>query len=280
MNDTKTTASPAATTGTPKGKSRKLLYAFAAGVIVGLCAWGIWTFVLNDKVRTFTVNGVTFDMIKVNAGTFTMGYTGEKNVDEYFDEMPHEVTLTNDYYMGKTEVTQALWTAVMGSNPSTFKGDNLPADGLSWNDCQEFVKKLNSLTGENFRLPTEAEWEFAARGGNKSQHYLYCGSNNIDEVAWTWDNSGNTSHEVATKLPNELGLYDMNGNLSEWCQDWYGDFGSVALQNPAGPADGYNRAIRGGDWDCVDENFIVWSRMNSPQDYRCNEHGLRLCLTK
>ena len=200
------------------------------------------------KNRTFTVNGVSFEMIAVEGGTFTMGATSEQGSDAYDDEKPtHQVTLSS-YYIGKTEVTQELWQAVMGSNPSKFSGTNLPVEKVSWDDCQTFITKLNSLTGKNFRLPTEAEWEYAARGGNMSQGYKYSGSNEIGDVAWYDNNSGNKTHPVATKAPNELGIYDMSGNLWEWCSDWYGSYSSTAQTNPTGPDSGSNRITRGGSW--------------------------------
>ena len=181
-------------------------------------------------------------MVWVEGGTFRMGATSEQGSDA-----AHSVTVSG-YYIGKTEVTQALWKAVMGSNPSCFKGDDLPVEDVSWNDCQEFIEKLNYLTGQNFRLPTEAEWEFACRGGNNSLGYEYSGSDYIDDVAWSWDNSGEKTHLVATKLPNELGIYDMSGNVWEWCSDWYGDYSSGAQTNPKGPNDGVSRVGRGGCW--------------------------------
>ena len=195
---------------------------------------------------SITVNGVQFTMIKVEGGTFQMGSTSGDS-----DERPvHQVTLTNDYYIGETEVTQELWTAVMGSNPSRFKSSNqLPVEKVSWNDCQRFITKLNALTGRTFRLPTEAEWEFAARGGNASEGYTYSGSNNEGDVAWYGSNSNDETHVVATKAPNELGIYDMSGNVWEWCQDWYGSYSSEAQTNPTGPTSGSNRVIRGGSWD-------------------------------
>ena len=170
----------------------------------------------NNGVLTY--KGIKYEMIKVEADTFTMGATPEMG-EAGNGEEPRLVSLVNNYYMGKTEVTQALWTAVMGDNPSSFKGDNKPVEQVSYIDCQKFIATLNAATGKEFRLPTEAEWEFAARGGNNSRHYQYSGSNTIDDVAWYKDNSGNETHEVATKQPNELGLYDMAGNVYEWCND-------------------------------------------------------------
>jgi formylglycine-generating enzyme required for sulfatase activity len=136
----------------------------------------------------------------------------------------------------------------MGSNPSYFKGDNLPVEKVSWNDCQEFIRKLNGLTGKNFRLPTEAEWEYAARGGNRSGGTEYAGSNSIGSVAWYTENSGRKTHTVKGKSPNELGLYDMSGNVWEWCSDWYGDYDSGSQTNPKGPSIGSYRVLRGGGW--------------------------------
>ena len=199
--------------------------------------------------QTFTVKGVEFTMIAVEGGTFTMGATPEQGSDAESDEKPtHQVTLSS-YYIGETEVTQALWEAVMGNNPSSFKGGNLPVEQVSWYDCQEFIKKLNVLTGKNFRLPTEAEWEFAARGGNKSRGYKYSGGNNVYDVAWCKYNSDGRTHIVKTKQVNELGIYDMSGNVLEWCQDWYGKYSSDAQTNPmAATATEAYRVYRGGSW--------------------------------
>lgn len=173
------------------------------------------------ETKDFTVNGITFKMVKVEGGTFTMGATAEQGMEAEYNEKPvHEVTL-QDYYIGQTEVTQALWNAVMDYNPSYTRGDTNPVDKVSWNECKDFVEVLTELTGLPFRLPTEAEWEYAARGGKHSKGYKYAGSDDPEEVAWFVANAGEKSHPVAGKKPNELGLYDMSGNLYEWCEDKY-----------------------------------------------------------
>ena len=229
------------------------------------------------ETQTITVNGVSFTMIAVEGGTFQMGATSEQGGDAYDNEYPvHSVTLS-DYYIGETEVTQELWEAVMGSKPSKFKGSQRPVVQVSWNDCQEFIKKLNQLTGKNFRLPTEAEWEYAARGGNKSQGYKYSGSNTIGNVAWYGDNS-NSTHNVKIKSPNELGIYDMSGNVYEWCQDWYGSYSSGSQTNPTGPSSGSYRVYRGGGWSSSAGYCRVSYRYGGNPDFRDYSLGLRLCL--
>lgn len=228
--------------------------------------------------KTFTVNGVSFEMVAVKGGTFTMGCTSEQGGDCDNDEKPtHNVTL-NDYYIGKFEVTQELWKAVMGKNPSNWKGDKLPVENVSWNAVQEFITKLNQKTGANFRLPTEAEWEYAARGGNKSNGYKYSGSNAIGNVAWYWDNADKKTHQVGTKSPNELGIYDMSGNVLEWCQDWYGNYSSGNQTNPTGPSAGFYRVLRGGSWYYIARNCCVSYRYRSNPDGRGNDFGFRLVL--
>ncbi|MCF0212805.1 MAG: SUMF1/EgtB/PvdO family nonheme iron enzyme, partial [Bacteroidales bacterium] len=230
------------------------------------------------NAQTITVNGVSFKMIKVQGGTFTMGGTSEQGSDAYDWEKPtHSVTLRT-YYIGETEVTQALWKAVMGNNPSNWKGDNLPVESVSWNDVQTFITKLNQLTGKQFRLPTEAEWEYAARGGNKSKGYKYSGSNDVGSVAWYDGNSGNKTHAVKTKSPNELGLYDMSGNVWEWCQDWYGNYNSSSQTNPTGPSSGSNRVVRGGDWGIIARGCRVSNRNCHNPTFRNCFIGFRLAL--
>ena len=226
---------------------------------------------------TFTVGGVSFTMVYVPGGTFTMGATSEQGSDAWDWEKPtHNVTLSG-YHIGQTEVTQALWKAVMGSNPSYFKGDSRPVENVSWNDCQTFISRLNAKTGKQFRLPTEAEWEYAARGGH-SGGSKYAGSDNISNVAWYDDNSGGETHNVATKSPNGLGIYDMSGNVWEWCQDWYGDYSSSSQTNPKGPSSGDNRVPRGGSWltnvwYCRVSNRNFYTPSNS-----CLNLGLRLAF--
>ena len=234
----------------------------------------------SPQVYTFEANGVTFEMVRVEGGTFTMGATAEQGGDVYADEMPaHEVTLSS-YCIGKTEVTQALWQAVMGVNPSGFKGANLPVEQVSWNDCQEFIAKLNALTGKAFRLPTEAEWEYAARGGNKSKGYKYSGSNTINDVAWYKDNSKSLIQAVATKAPNELGIYDMSGNVEEWCSDRFGKYSSDSQSNPIGPDSGSYRVCRGGCYgDAAQYCRVSYRDLYNPAS-NSYHLGLRLCLSE
>ena len=233
--------------------------------------------------RTFTVGGVTFTMKLVEAGTFQMGSTtGESN------EAPiHSVTISKDYYLGETEVTQALWKAVTGYSPTSGgttwsipygSGNNYPAYHISYEDVQSFITKLNSLTGENFRMPTEAEWEFAARGGNKSKGYTYSGSNTVGEVAWYDGNSSSQTHTVKIKAANELGIYDMSGNVWEWCSDWYDTYGSSAQTDPAGPTTGTKRVYRGGGWTYYATGCRCAYRSSTTPSIRGRHLGVRLAL--
>lgn len=230
--------------------------------------------VAGPEVTDYTVNGVTFSMVKVEGGTFTMGGT-LSDPDVYSDEFPlHEVTLST-FAMGQTEVTQALWQAVMGSNPSHVSGDNLPVETVSWDDCQEFIEWLNQLTGKTFRLPTEAEWEFAARGGILSKGYKYAGSSTLADVAWYSANCTQIN-AVGTKAPNELGLFDMSGNVYEWCSDWYGNYGALAQTNPTGPETGTERNCRGGSWNSDEWLQHVSFRNAFAASFKISNLGLRL----
>ena len=267
---------------------RTMVLVCIAGVVLGIVAYLNYRQnspivykgeIPQSTIETFTIKGVEFKMIKVEGGTFSMGATSEQGSDAYDSEKPvHSVTLS-DYYMGATEVTQELWQAVMGSNPSEFKGDNqLPVESVSWDDCQKFIKKLNRWTGKEFRLPTEAEWEYAARGGKYSRGYKYSGSNNSDEVAWYGSNSGSKTHSVKTKKANELGLYDMSGNVWEWCNDWWGCYQSNSQTNPTGSSEGEYRVLRGGSWDYRDRFVRVSGRGGSTPESRYDNQGLRLAL--
>ena len=236
---------------------------------------------LSGNALTIPVkNGISIEMVKVEAGSFDMGATPEMKKPYDWEKPVHRVTLTNNYYIGKYEVTQALWKIVMGSNPSNFKGDNLPVENVSWNNCQKFISKLNKLTGKSFRLPSEAEWEYAARGGNKSRGYLYSGSNAIGDVAWYEGNSSFMTHAVGTKQPNELGIYDMTGNVWEWCQDWYDSYSSSPQTNPTGAVSGSYRVDRGGSWNCLARSCRASCRDRCTPDYRNNSCGLRLVLSE
>ena len=239
--------------------------------------------VAEDKSKKmFSVNGVSFTVILVEGGTFTMGATSEQGSDAFDDERPtHQVTLS-DFYIGQTEVTQGLWKAVMGNNPANFKnGDNYPVEQVSWEDCQTFVSKLNSLLssqlgGKRFALPTEAQWEYAARGGKKSNGYKYSGSNTLSNVAWYMDNSSRATYPVGTKSANELGIYDMSGNVWEWCQDWYSSYNSSSQTNPQGASSGSIRVNRGGCWYTRAGGCRVSARDHiAPSNYIC-WLGLRL----
>lgn len=245
---------------------------------------------------TFSVNGVSFEMIYVNGGNFIMGATSEQNDDYDEKEKPtHSITLSS-FHIGKYVVTQELWMAVMNNNPSYSQGELYPVENISWYDCQSFIEKLNVITGMSFRLPTEAEWEYAARGGELTHNYKYSGSNNIDDVAWyrppldmdnvsvieymTWqlDNFREAACEVGNKEPNELGIYDMSGNVYEWCQDWEGPYNSSHQDDPSGPLNGENKIIRGGCWENSPKKCRVSHRNGVLPNGRLPHIGFRLAL--
>lgn len=234
---------------------------------------------LTAPIETIYVGNLSFKMIRVEGGTFMMGATSEQGSDAYRDERPiHQVSLSS-YYLGKTQVTQELWQEVMGKNPSFFKGNHLPVEEVSWEDCQEFICRLNQRTGKNFRLPTEAEWEYAARGGQKSKGYKFAGSNNIDDVAWYDDNCEGRTREVGLKCANELGLYDMSGNVYEYCQDLYDDYSSSVQTNPCGSSYGYDNVRRGGSWYNYETCCRVSCRSFCKKTNTQHNTGLRLALS-
>lgn len=228
---------------------------------------------------TINANGVEFTMILVEGGTFMMGATEEQLEFACRNEYPaHEVTLWS-YYIGQTEVTQALWLAVMGENPSVANDNlNCPVDNVTLFDCAKFVDKLTELTGYVFRMPTEAEWEFAARGGNLSHHYVYAGSNDVSQVAWYNEVSGVKTHPVALLQPNELGLYDMSGNVCEWCQDWYVNYNDAPETNPVGPESGTENVYRGGSWLHTPVGCRVSSRYDLDPHESADNLGLRIVM--
>ena len=237
----------------------------------------------ENAIETFTVNGVSFNMVKVKGGSLTMNMELQVNTSFIlYQDSTLDVTVA-DYSIGQTEVTQALWLAVMGNNPSYFStnesfliekdreyGDDLnrPVEWVSWDDCHVFIEKLNALTGRFFRIPTEAEWEFAARGGNKTHGYPYAGSDNIDDVAWCLGNTDNMTHPVGQKKPNELGLYDMSGNVREWCLD------RISFRMADGTSYAY-RIVRGGSYY---QKCIVWYRDRATQNVKGSDLGLRLAM--
>ena len=226
-------------------------------------------------------SGTNIDMVYVPGGSFTMGCTSEQGDCESDEKPSHTVSLSS-FYIGKNEITQAQWRAVMGTNPSNFSGcDNCPVENVSWNDAQQFIQKLNQQTGKRYRLPTEAEWEYAARGGNKSRGYDYSGSNDIGAVSWYKDNSDSKTHPVGQKQANELGIYDMSGNVWEWCSDWYANYSSSPSSNPQGPSTGCSsRVLRGGSWSSAATYCRVAYRRNFSPEIRGISNGFRVLLSQ
>jgi len=228
--------------------------------------------------RVFAQQVVEPEMLFVGGGTFTMGCTFEQGSDCSSDEKPsHEVQLTG-FAIAKYEVTQALWKSVMGNNPSRFKGDSLPVENVTWDEVQIFIQRLNAKTGKTYRLPTEAEWEYAARGGSKSQQAQYAGGFELENIAWCSTNSNNTTHNVGTKQPNELGLYDMSGNVWEWCSDIYGPYTAELQTNPTGAKKGTARILRGGCYAAIGKQCRVSSRKNLYQGGKDYMTGFRLAM--
>ena len=228
---------------------------------------------------TETINNLNIEMVAVQKGVFTMGCTSEQGGDCNDSEKPaHRVTLSA-FYIGKYEVTQAQWKTVMGDNPSFFKGDNYPVDNVNWNEVQTFITKLNNMTDKHYRLPTEAEWEYAARGGVSSKDYKFSGGNTVGDIAWYWDNSNSRTHTVGEKPANESGIHDMSGNVWEWCSDWYGSYSNSVQMNPTGASSGSYRVNRGGGWSNDEKNVRVSHRNRSTPNARSNSLGFRLACS-
>ena len=233
------------------------------------------------QVLHFDVNGVPFDMQRVEGGVFVMGGTREQHRERISTDLPTHTVALDAYYIASTEVTQALWKAVMPEWEffEELYLPNFPISYISWNDCQEFVRRLDSITGMPFRLPTEAEWEFAARGGNRSKGFRFAGGNIVENVSWGLSNAGFRTHEVGKKQPNEVGLYDMTGNVSEWCSDWYAPYHFGTVPNPQGPTIGKEKIIRGSSYsNCQDNSYLSHRYMAVPTE-ATSYCGMRLALT-
>ena len=233
------------------------------------------------QVLHFDVNGVPFDMQRVEGGVFVMGGTREQHRERISTDLPTHTVALDAYYIASTEVTQALWKAVMPEWEffEELYLPNFPISYISWNDCQEFVRRLDSITGMPFRLPTEAEWEFAARGGNRSKGFRFAGGNIVENVSWGLSNAGFRTHEVGKKQPNEVGLYDMTGNVSEWCSDWYAPYHFGTIPNPQGPTTGKEKIIRGSSYsNCQDNSYLSHRYMTVPTE-ATSYCGMRLALT-
>lgn len=233
--------------------------------------------VVDGTNLIFTVKGVKFEMILVESGDFMMGARSNDIYANDNEKPAHNVTLT-PYFIGKTEVTQELWEAIMGDNPSNNKSPRHPVEQVSYEDCKAFIEKLNLLTDVEFSLPTEAQWEYAARGG-RDGGYRYAGTTqHLNEFAWYNDNSNGETHDVATKRPNGLGLFDMSGNVSEWCNDWWGDYPRIGLTNPTGPSSGPAHILRGGNFECFDFLLRVSHRRGGVPNAKSKAFGLRLAI--
>lgn len=281
--------------------SKKFLKNYSIGIYLLLFVGTMGTACTSPKTEqtpiqslTFNVNGVNFDMILIEGGTFMMGCTEEQKCDCEENEKPVHKEKVSSFYIGKYEVTQKLWKAIMSpdSLPSYNTGcEDCPVEQVSWKDAQRFISTLNMLTNQSFRLPTETEWEYAARGGIRSKNYKYSGSNNLDEVAWYINNyetnrcgEKGTTHPVGLKKPNEAGLYDMSGNVWEWCEDWYTKeyhHNGKAVRNEwplKGAPRFFRRILRGGSWGGSDTGCRVSYIDYDMEHYRDEYGGFRLAL--
>jgi formylglycine-generating enzyme required for sulfatase activity len=250
---------------------KKSLFYFTLLLLFGACT------IAKNRNNSSIADDIA--MVYVPGGTFMMGCTSEQGDDCEDHERPaHQVSLSS-FQIGKYEVTQAQWETVMGNNPSYSKNcPNCPVETVYWYDIQDFISRLNAKTGKKYRLPTEAEWEYAARGGNRSRGNKYSGSNNLDEVAWYDQTSGSKTHSVGGKKPNELGIYDMIGNVWEWCGDWHGYYSNSSQSNPKGPSSGSRRVLRGSGWFGNAKNCRVSNRFFNSPDIRNYNGGFRLVL--
>lgn len=255
----------------PTGEAGKSLGVNAAGNIS-------WMELVTESAEAQALN-LEAQMVYISGGAFTMGCTTDQGAACGPDETPTQMVTVSDFYLSKYEVTQALWQSVMGDNPSVFAGcAACPVETVSWNAVQEFLSRLNALTGLNYRLPTEAEWEYAARGGKNASTFLYAGSDSPADVAWYSENSGDSTRVVGQKLPNALGIYDLSGNVSEWCLDWYvDDYTNISDNlNPQGPATGSARIRRGGNWNSIATMLRTAGRDASDPGVASDVTGLRL----
>ena len=270
-------------------KKSRLFFALVMGVIgllivVALIALsrgnhGRFTEVVEGTKTVELGGGVSLELVGIPPGEFVMG-SPSSEAHRYDNEGPqHRVQITQGFWMGKYEVTQAQWQSVMGNNPRWFTGDGkLPVEQVSWDDCQEFVKKLSQRVGGTFRLPTEAEWEYACRAGSSTAYCFGDDESRLGDYAWYDENSGNETHPVGQKKPNAWGLYDMHGNVYEWCGDWFGDYPSGAVTDPTGPSSGSRRVVRGGGWNGGPWICRSADRIRSSPVYRYDLHGFRVAL--
>ena len=259
-----------------------LILFFALGQIPrGMASVSSKEIMAPDEDFIETAFGINMKMMYVEGGEFLMGGTPEQGEDAYDDEKPiHKVAL-DAYYIGAFEVTQGQWEKVMGTNPSYFtKGEDYPVERVSWEDAQAFCRELSRKTGRKYSLPTEAQWEYAARGGKKNESTKYSGSSSIDSVGWYCDNTNQGTYPVGQKHPNALGIYDMSGNVREWCQDWYGEnyYADSPLTNPTGPSTGFERVMRGGSWFFNARSCRVSQRGYTNPNLHIALNGFRLCL--
>jgi formylglycine-generating enzyme required for sulfatase activity len=255
------------------------------------CILILFAFAFNssaEQPQGKITNSLGMEFVLINPGKFMMG-SPEDELGRYTGERLHPVNLTKPFYMQTTEVTQTQWKAVMNNNPSSHKrcGDNCPVEQVSWKDVQKFIQMLNQKEGlDNYRLPTEAEWEYACRAGSTTAFFngritkLQCERDeNLDSIGWYCGNSNNTIQPVAKKRPNAWGLYDMSGNVQEWCQDWFGPYPYDEVTNPKGRPSGSYRVMRGGVWYSPARDCRSASRFGSPPHYRFRHIGFRLCMT-